>query len=315
MTVSDRTMKSQATLESQVTLVVPAGDAAPFAPTATDALARLGAQTAPVQRLAEEALDLPFSGVPPRAAEEAVRRALEGAAVDVAAQPALGRRKRLLVADMESTVIRNEMLDELAELAGRRSEVERITARAMNGELDFGEALAERVALLEGLSAGAQEEVLGRIEVMAGAGVLVATLRAHGVLTALVSGGLSYFAEWVRGHLGFDLQESNELELEAGRLTGRVRPPIRDRAAKLRTLERLAAERGLDLKETVAVGDGANDLDLLAASGLGVAFHATPSVARTARFRIEHGDLRTLLFYQGYRRAEMVGSPGSLPAG
>jgi len=308
MTVSDRDAGPQG--DAVLTLACEAGATA-LAQEARRVLGRLGAETADPVVLADEAVDVPFRGAEPRAAEDAVRAALAGTAADLAAQPAAGRRKRLLVADMESTMIRNEMLDELADLVGRRAEVEHITARAMNGELDFGEALAERVALLAGLSSEALEKVLGRIEVTPGAGVLVATLRAHGVATALVSGGFSFFAERVRERLGFDLQDSNELDVVDGRLTGRVRPPVRDRAAKLRTLKRLAAERGLGLHETAAVGDGANDLDLLAASGLGVAFYAKPSVARVARFRIEHTDLRTLLFFQGYRREELAsGSAG-----
>lgn len=303
MTVSDRGAGPQG--DAVLTLVVRAGVTA-SAEAARRVLERLGAETSDPVVLAGEAVDVPFRGAEPRAAEDAVRDALAGTPVDLAAQPAEGRRKRLLVADMESTVIQNEMLDELAEQVGRRAEVERITARAMNGELDFGAALAERVALLQGLPSSVLEEVLGRMEVTPGAGVLVATLRAHGVATALVSGGFSFFAERVRERLGFDVQDSNELDVSRGRLTGRVRPPIRDRASKLRTLERLAAERGLSLDETAAVGDGANDLDLLAASGLGVAFYAKPSVVKAARFRIEHTDLRTLLFFQGYRREELV---------
>jgi phosphoserine phosphatase len=301
MTVTDLTT------ESQVTLVAASGDAATFVEPATDALAQMGAQVGAPQPLAQEAVDIPFSAVLPQGAEEAVRQALGNAAVDVAAQPARGRRKRLLVADMESTMIQNEMLDELADLASCRTEVEGITAQAMNGEIDFRASIERRVALLKGLPATALEEVLGRVEETAGAKVLVATLKAHGVVTALVSGGFDFFAERMRQRLGFDVQEANELEIEAGCLTGRLRPPIRARAAKLRTLKRLIAEHGLRLEETVAVGDGANDLDILTAAGLGVAFHAKPAVAHAARFRIEHCDLTALLFFQGYRQEELKG--------
>ncbi len=268
-------------------------------------LTRLGARVAEAVTLADgEAFDLPFDGLEPAAAEDAVRRVLAGKGVDFAVQDGAGRRKRLLVADMESTVIANEMLDELADFVGCRDAVERITARGMNGEIDFREALDERMGLLAGLPISALEQVLERVEIDPGAATLVATMRAHRATTALVSGGFGFFVERVRGRLGFDLQESNEFEVADGKLTGRVLEPVRDRAAKLRTLERLCGERDVTADAVVAVGDGANDLDMLTAAGLGVAFHAKPSVARAARFRVEHGDLKTLLYFQGYRRSE-----------
>ncbi|HEX9731110.1 MAG TPA: phosphoserine phosphatase SerB [Thermoanaerobaculia bacterium] len=292
--------------EAVLTMVTPAdGHAAACAERAAAALRRLGAAVdAPCWLADGEACDLVFAGLEPAAAEAAARRALAGEAVDLAAQPAAGRRKRLLVADMESTVIANEMLDELAELAGCGAAVAAVTARAMNGELDFRAALEERVARLAGLPVAAVGQALARLEVTAGAAVLVATMRAHGAFTALVSGGFGVFAEPVRRRLGFDLRESNELEIAAGRLSGRVVEPVRDRAAKLRTLERLCRERSLEPGDAAAVGDGANDLAMLAAAGLGVAFRARPSVARAARFRVDHADLTALLYFQGYRRAE-----------
>ncbi len=259
----------------------------------------------PVWLAAGMACDLPFDGLEPTAAEKAVREALDSAEIDLAAQPTAGRRKRLLIADMESTIIQNEMLDELADFVGLREKVAEITARAMNDELDFRAAMEERVALLEGLPTGILERALDeRLELSPGAAVLISTSRAHGVYTALVSGGFTFFTESVKERLGFDLQVANQLEVRDGRLTGRVLEPLRGRAAKLETLEELCRERDLGLVDTIAVGDGANDLAMLGAAGLGVAYHAKPSVARTARFRVEHGDLRTLLYFQGYHQDE-----------
>lgn len=287
-----------------LTLVTPAA-AGRAAERAAAALRRLGARVDAPRWLAEDAAcDLAVVGLEPAAAEDAARRALAGKAVDLAAQPAAGRRKRLLVADMESTVIANEMLDELADVAGCGAEVAAVTARAMNGELDFRAALEERVARLAGLPAAALDTALARLVVNPGAAVLVATMRAHGAFTALLSGGFGVFAEPVRRRLGFDLRESNELEIAEGRLTGRVLEPVRDREAKLRALERLCRERALEPRDAAAVGDGANDLAMLAAAGLGVAFRARPAVARAARFRVDHADLTALLYFQGYRRAE-----------
>lgn len=282
--------------------------------TATDATARvagelrrLGAHVGEPRWLAPgEACDLAFDGLELATAENAARRVLAGEHADLAVQPDAGRRKRLLVADMESTVIRNEMLDELADIAHCRDAVADVTARAMNGELDFREALEKRVARLAGLPVAALERAFERLEITPGAAELVGTMRAHGAATALVSGGFGFFAERVRRRLGFGFQESNELEIAGGRLTGRVVEPVRDRAAKLATLERLCRERGLAPGDAAAAGDGANDLAMLAAAGLGVAFRAKPAVARAARFRVDHGDLAALLYFQGYRRAEFV---------
>lgn len=241
--------------------------------------------------------------------EGRLRAALDGLETDLVVQPAEGRRKRLLVADMESTIIHNEMLDELAERVGAREKVSAITARAMNGELDFGDALRERVGLLEGLPASVLEESLGQIRLDDGSRVLVATLASAGVVTALVSGGFTFFAEHVRDELGFESCQANRLEIVDGVLTGRVVEPILDRDAKVRALDWLCAEHELDRSQAVTVGDGANDLPMLQASGLGVAYHGKRAVAAAARYRIDHGDLSTLLYFMGYRREEWRSSP------
>jgi phosphoserine phosphatase len=252
------------------------------------------------------ACDIAVDAADSAAAETAARRALDGAPVDLALQPAAGRRRRLLVADMESSIIRNEMLDELAEFAGIRDRIADITRRAMNGELDFAAALRERVGLLKGLDAVILEQAAARIELMPGAAALVGTMRAHGAYTALVSGGFRVFTRRVAEALGFDEDNANVLEIAAGKLAGTVAEPILGRDAKLATLKRLAASRGLALADTLGVGDGANDLDMLKAAGLGVAFHAKPVVAAAARVRVDHGDLTALLYLQGYRAGEIA---------
>jgi phosphoserine phosphatase len=232
--------------------------------------------------------------------------------VNVVADDHAWRRKKLLVADMESTIIEQEMLDELAECIGQRARVAAITERAMRGELDFAAALRERVALLAGLDARVLEDVLGRIRPMAGAGTLVRTMRNAGAYCALVSGGFTVFTERVAGRLGFHEHQANTLEIRDGKLTGRVVEPILGREAKLAALERLRARLGLLPQDTVAVGDGANDLAMLSAAGLGVAFRAKPVVRQQALALpggavIKQGDLTALLYLQGYSRDEFAG--------
>jgi phosphoserine phosphatase len=275
------------------------------------ALTQLGARVAEPDWLAERiACDIAFDNVPPDQADTACRAAIAqasgAAAIDVLAQPRAGRKKALLVADMEATIIANEMLDELAALRGLRAQVSAITARAMNGELDFAAALKERVALMKDLPESALAEVAKRISINPGARALVATMRAHGAYTALVSGGFRVFANPIRDDLGFDFAAANELVIEDGKFAGTVREPILAREAKLATLTALAAARGLPLAATLAVGDGANDLPMLQAAGLGIAYHAKPVVAAQARARIDHADLTALLYAQGYRREEIV---------
>jgi len=247
------------------------------------------------------ALDLPFDGTD---ASDAIRVALENRPIDAVAQPIAHRRKRLLVADMESTIIENEMLDELAEFLGLRAHIAAITARAMNGEIDFAGALRERVGLLKGLEVTRLAEAAKRIRYMPGAHALVATMRANGAYCALVSGGFTFFTAMVRAKLGFDEDRANRLLDDGATLVGTVREPILGKEAKLAALQELAASRGLQMAETMTVGDGANDLPMLQAAGLGVAYHAKPAVAAAVRARIDHGDLTALLYLQGYRRDE-----------
>jgi phosphoserine phosphatase len=273
---------------------------------AAEALVGLGAAPRRPRFLAPEtACDLDFAELAPDQADAAVRQALGAAPVDIVVQPAEGRRKRLLVADMESTIIENEMLDELADFLGLREEVAEITRRAMNDELDFTAALEARVALLKGMEAGVLDRAAARIRVTPGAAELVATMREAGAFCALVSGGFRHFTAMIRDRLGFDRDIANELVVDDGRLAGAVKHPIVTRETKLGSLTALAAELGLPLAATLAVGDGANDLPMLEAAGLGVAFRAKPVVAARARVRIEHGDLTALLYAQGYRADEI----------
>lgn len=275
---------------------------------AADALKALHATVGSPRWLKQaEAADIPFADIAPEQAEAAARAALDGTPIDLAAQPAAGRRKRLLVADMDSTIVTGETLDELADFAGLKDRIAAITARAMNGELDFAAALRERVAMLEGLSSEALERTYERIALTPGAATLVATMRAHGAVCALVSGGFRFFTARVRDRVGFHLDQANELIIEDGRLTGRVAEPILDKDAKLATLRRLAAEHALPMSAALTVGDGANDLPMLQAAGLGVAFRAKPSVAAAARVRVDHADLTALLWIQGYTDEEQVG--------
>lgn len=235
-----------------------------------------------------------------------LRSALGDAAIDTIAVKPRGRRKALLIADMDSTIITGETLDELADFAGIKDRIAAITVRAMNGELDFKDALRERVAMLKGLPLAALEATWERVQLTEGARELVATMRARGALTALVSGGFTFFTQRVADRLGFALHRANVLLDDGAVLLGQVAEPILDREAKLLALNELAAERGIKLSATLAVGDGANDLDMLRHAGLGVAFHAKPIVAAEARARVDHGNLRALLFAQGYRAADLV---------
>ena len=257
----------------------------------------------PVTLSLGEAADIPLPVAPDM---EAVRAALDGAAIDAIATEAASRRKLLLVADMDSTIVTGETLDELAGFAGLKPRIAAITARAMNGDLDFKAALRERVAMLRGLPVDALERTWDRVQLTPGARELVATMRAHGAVAALVSGGFSFFTGRVAQLCGFDLHRSNVLLDDGAALTGLVAEPILDRDTKLATLTGLATEHALPMAATLAVGDGANDLDMLRAAGLGVAFHAKPIVAAAAQARVDHGDLRALLFAQGYRAGEFA---------
>ncbi len=288
-----------------VTLVAAPGALDPALPAACRAaLQALGATPGTPDWLSPgEAADIPYTDAPPAQATAAIRAALGDAPVDVIAQPAEGRRKRLLVADMDSTIVTSETLDEIAAFAGLKDQIAAITRRSMNGELDFRQALVARVAMLKGLDVGALDATWAATEMMPGAAELVGTMRAHGAVCCLASGGFTFFTGRVAERLGFHHHVSNTLLIEDGHLTGGVAEPIFDRGAKLSTLTRLAAENGLPMAATLAVGDGANDLDMIGAAGLGVAFRAKPLVAATAPARVDHGDLTALLFAQGYRRA------------
>lgn len=234
------------------------------------------------------------------------RAAIGAAPIDICVVPKAHRRKQLLVADMESTLIENEFLDDIAARANLGPRIAEITRRAMAGELDFAGALRERVAMLEGLEARLLDEVYAGLRVMPGARTLIQTMRRHGACTAIVSGGFRVFVERVQALLGADVADANTLEVERGRLTGRAAEPIFDRQSKRATLTRLATERGLSPAETMAVGDGANDLEMVKAAGLGVAFRAKPILADAAQVAIRHGDLTALLYLQGYRRSEFA---------
>lgn len=270
------------------------------------ALKGLGADVAPPDWLSPaRACDLVFGHLAPEQADAAARASLAGAPVDVAAQPQQGRRKMLLVADMDSTMVIGETLDELADHAGIKDRIAAITARAMNGEIGFEGALRERIGLLKGLPVSALEETWSKVQFTGGAQTLVRTMKAHGAYAVLVSGGFKFFTSRVREACGFDVDLANEFIFENGKLNG-VQDPILGRETKLATLIATAGERKLPLSLAVAVGDGANDLDMLRAAGLGVAFHAKPVVAAEARVRVDHGDLTALLYAQGYRDDDFV---------
>ena len=276
-------------------------------PVMADALRALGAETGRPEWLAErEAVDLPFSGIAPDQASAAARAALAERPIDAIAQPADGRRKRLLVADMDSTIVTSETLDELAAYAGMGEKVAAITKRSMNGEIDFATSLRERVALLEGLSVEALEATWAKTHLMPGARALVRTMVANGAHCALASGGFTWFTARVATLCGFTTHHANILLDDGRHLLGRVEEPVFDRDAKLTILTRLATENGLSMAETLAVGDGANDLAMIGAAGLGVAYHAKPVVAAAARARVDHGDLRAVLYAQGYKAAEIL---------
>lgn len=239
--------------------------------------------------------------------ERRLRASLAGEPIDIVVQEAATRRKKILIADMDSTMIDQECIDELADEIGIKEHVAAITARSMNGEIAFEPALRERVALLEGLEARAVETIIAkRITLAAGGLELVATMRAHGAWTALVSGGFDVFTSRIAAKFGFDENRANRLiELE-GKLAGRVVEPILGRAAKAEALLEISARLGLTPADAIAVGDGANDLDMIRMAGSGVALHAKPAVAAEARMRIDHGDLTALLYIQGYRRSEFT---------
>ncbi|UAK24845.1 phosphoserine phosphatase SerB [Sphingomonas nostoxanthinifaciens] len=273
---------------------------------ARDALAGVGAMTAEPAWIDDGiAVDLPFGRIDRAAARAALEGLLPG--VDVVVQPRAHRAKKLLVADMDSTMITIECIDELADYAGIKAEIAAVTERAMRGELDFEAALDARVALLKDLDESAIERCHAeRVVLMGGARTLIQTMKANGARTVLVSGGFTVFADRVAASIGFDRALSNRLGLADGRLTGIVARPIVGAATKQAVLEEERAALGLDPAETLAVGDGANDIPMIQAAGLGVAYHAKPRTAAAAAARIAHGDLTALLYAQGYARAAWV---------
>ncbi len=271
------------------------------------ALAACGAQCGAPDWLSEgEAVDIPFTGAEPAMAQAAALATLAGQPVDAIAQLAATRRKSLLLADMDSTIVTTETLDELAAEAGLKERIAAITARAMNGELDFKAALRERVAMLKGLDEAALLRTWETTELMPGARTLIASMRAAGAHAALVSGGFTFFTARVAALVGFDEHHANELVITDGRLAGTVAEPILDRDSKLAKLMGLSQSLGIPLAGTLTVGDGANDLPMLKAAGLGVAFRAKPTVQAEVQARVNHGDLTALLFAQGFRRAQFA---------
>jgi phosphoserine phosphatase len=273
---------------------------------AASVAAALAIEAEPVWLAPDEACDFIIDASDPTAIARAARGVVHSNPVDILVQPVAGRRKRLLVADLESTVIKNEMLDELALILGIGPQVAEITRRAMNGEVDFISALEARVGLLAGIDPRILETAAAQIRLTPGARILVATMRRDGAITALVTGGFTVFASRVGAELGFDCIVANRLEIVGGRVTGKVRPPIVTGETKRETLRAIAAQRGIRLAQTIAVGDGANDLPMLTAAGIGIAFRAKPAVAAAARWRLDHADLTGLLYAQGYRKAEFA---------
>jgi phosphoserine phosphatase len=257
----------------------------------------------------EVAVDIPFaSSEDIRAIENRLRQARGDLPIDIVVQPQAVRRKKLFLADMDSTMIGQECVDELADFAGVKAHVAKITERAMRGEIDFEPALRERVALLRDMPVTVIDEVLAkRVTLTPGGRELVATMRADGAWTCLISGGFTLFTSALAARIGFQENRANELVVRDGKLTGEVKEPILGRAAKLATLIELTESFDLDDIDTLVVGDGANDLGMIEAAGLGVAYHAKPAVAAAAAARIDHGDLTALLYAQGYRRDQFVG--------
>jgi len=261
---------------------------------------------APVWLAPGHACDLPFDGLTPEHAHALAQARLADLPIDFHAQPAGGRRKRLLIADMDSTIVTTETLDELAAEAGLKDTIAAITMRSMRGEIDFSQALIERVAMLADLPVTALAKTEAATQLSPGARTLVHTMKANGAFTALVSGGFKYFTSRAAARAGFDLDLANDLEIADDRLTGELQGPILDKDGKLTALRQLSAERGLSPADALAVGDGANDLPMLLAAGLGVAYYGKPLLRDQVRAQVNHTDLTALLFFQGYREAEFV---------
>ena len=300
----------QHSLPSVVTLVSAPGAQA-LSPALLSAIAKhLPEAAAPDWLAPEHAVDIAFAPSGPidnRALSDRLRTEIGNLPIDVFVQASATRRKKLFLADMDSTMIGQECIDELADFVGKKEHVSAITERAMRGEIAFEPALRERVALLKGLAVEVVAKVIAeRITLTTGGRTLVQTMRKHGAYTALVSGGFTLFTGPIAQMIGFHENRANLLIVENELFAGAVTEPILGREAKLATLNELRAHHALAVTETMAVGDGANDLAMLEAAGLGVAFHAKPAVAAAAHARIDHGDLSALLYAQGYRQSELV---------
>ncbi|MFN3523299.1 MAG: phosphoserine phosphatase SerB [Phenylobacterium sp.] len=295
-------------MQIALTLVSPDAEAAAAAvPAITAALAGARARVKEPRPLGPGAVDLLVEGEDARALRRAAEAALAGQAVDVCVQPWAGRRKRLLVADMDSTIIGCECIDELADFAGVKAQVSAITERAMRGELDFEGALRERVAMLKGLPITVLQQAYDeRVRLNPGARTLVRTMAANGARCVLVSGGFTYFTSRVAEAAGFHHNRANRLVEEGRSLSGLVEEPILGREAKLAALVQEAADLGIAQSDALAIGDGANDLAMIEAAGLGVAYRAKPIVAAEADAKVDHADLTALLYFQGYTAAEFV---------
>lgn len=271
------------------------------------ALNAAGASTDAIDWLSDaRAAQIGFNGIGDQRAEDIANTVLADRPIDVVALAAEGRRKRLLIADMDSTILANETLDEIAAEAGIGDEVAAITARSMRGELNFEDSLRERVALLEGRDASIIDQVLETISINPGAHAFVATMRASGAFTALISGGFTMFTDKVRDEVGFHMARANTFDIENGNLTGKVVGPIVGRETKLEVLNALSAEHGVALSEALTIGDGANDMAMIEAAGLGIAYFGKPVLREAARAQINHTDLLTALYFQGFRDSEIV---------
>ena len=296
-------------MQSVLTLITPEGVAlsAAIVGDVRAALNALGAETGAPHWLAEgQACDIPFGHLANDQADAAARQVIGTAPIDAIAQQTDNRRKALLLADMDSTIVTTETLDDLAAHVGLKAEISAITARAMNGELDFAAALKERVGMLKGLKESALESAYKEIQLSKGARTLVRTMKKNGARCVLISGGFKFFTSRVGKRCGFHEDLSNDFVIKRGKLTGQVTEPILTKDVKLKTLMERAGANGLALTVTMAVGDGANDLPMLKAAGLGIAYRGKPSVRAEAPARLDHADLSGLLFAQGYRPEEFV---------
>ncbi len=274
----------------------------------------LNIEKQPVWLAEKKAVDL-FLEVPsqmasaPDTIKQDITSYLQPYPLDFALQPLESRRKKLLISDMDSTIISEECIDEIAHMAGIKPKIASITERAMRGEIEFDSALKERVSLLKGLDTNALETVINeRIHLNKGARTLVQTMAQNGAFCALVSGGFTFFTEKIAAMTGFHTTRANTLEMKDDKLTGNVIPPILGSAAKKHALHTFVGQHNINLEYTLAVGDGANDLEMINLSGLGVAYYAKPIVAEQADAAINHTDLTSLLYFQGYKKSEFITS-------